>query len=647
MKVMFTSVCLVGNPNVGKSVLFWFLTGHYVSVSNYPGTTVEVTHGMTSVKGVPVAVIDTPGINTLIPMSEDEEVTRNILFDEGTQAVIQVADAKNLSRALLISLQLAETGLPFELALNMKDELPSRGIRIDEQKLSKILGVSVVGTVAIEKQGLGELKENIGSLKAASYTFVYSDVIEMAIKALEPLLPATHISRRSVALLLLAGDIGLKNSLQQKIPAHQIGMIDAISADLASGYSLPMATVIEMQRLQEVERIVQTVVDRVPANGRGWKEWFGRISIHPVGGIGVLAGVLAALYGFVGKFGAQTAVGWLEHGLFGRFINPWSIKIFGTVFFFSSFIQDLFVGPYGVITMALTYALAIVLPIVLTFFIFFSVMEDSGYLPRLAVMLNRIFRMMGLNGKAVVPMVLGLGCDTMATLSARIMDTKKERVILTLLLALGVPCSAQLGIIFAMLAALPAWASVLWFVVVGGVLLGVGYLASRVLPGDRSDFLVELPPIRTPALLNILTKTIARLEWYLKEVIPLFVIGTLVLFFLDRFHLLLKIQNLATPLVVGWLHLPPEASEAFLIGFLRRDYAATHFFDMFGKGQLDAIQATVALIVVTLFVPCLANVLMIVKERGLKTASAIVGFIYPFSFAVGGVVSALLRWGIL
>ena len=288
--------------------------------------------------------------------------------------------------------------------------------------------------------------------------------------------------------------------------------------------------------------------------------------------------------------------------------------------------------------MAIAYGFAIVLPIVATFFILFSVLEDSGYLPRLAVMTNRVFRAMGLNGKAVLPMVLGLGCDTMATMTARILETKKERVITTLLLALGVPCSAQLGVILAMTASV-SMAGVLWWVLtVTGVMIAVGWLAAKLIPGESSDLVLELPPMRVPQIGNILIKTIARVEWYLKEVVPLFVLGTAVLFFLDAFHALDEIERFAAPLVQGWLGLPARATEAFLIGFLRRDYGAAGLLQLQMNGQLNELQVIVSLITITLFVPCIANVFMIAKERGIRTAVWMTIFIFPFAFFVGGVV---------
>src|SRR5262249_34824986 len=215
-----------------------------------------------------------------------------------------------------------------------------------------------------------------------------------------------------------------------------------------------------------------------------------------------------------------------ENGLFGSVLNPWLTRMV-TTWSPWTFLSDMIVGPYGLFTMGVTYAIAIVLPIVVTFFFAFSVLEDSGYLPRLAVMLNRFFRVMGLNGRAVLPMVLGLGCDTMATLTTRILGTRKERVIVVLLLALGVPCSAQLGVILGMLAALSLRATLVWGVVVAGVVLLVGWLASRLIPGERADFILEIPPLRVPAPGNLVRKTMARVEWYLKEAVPLFLLGTL------------------------------------------------------------------------------------------------------------------------
>jgi ferrous iron transport protein B len=294
--------------------------------------------------------------------------------------------------------------------------------------------------------------------------------------------------------------------------------------------------------------------------------------------------------------------------------------------------------------MAMKYSVAIVLPIVGTFFIAFGILEDSGYLPRLAIMMNRIFKVMGLNGKAVLPMILGLGCDTMATITARILESYKERVIVTLLLALGVPCSAQLGVILAMLGDLSLKASLLWVGVVVLVIFVVGYLASKILPGRGAEFILEIPPLRIPKLDNILVKTLARVEWYLKEAVPLFILGTLILFFFDRYGILTFLERLSAPIVVSFLGLPAKAAEAFLVGFLRRDYGAAGLFTLARAGELTPVQAVVSLVTITLFVPCIANVFIIVKERGWRMALAIIAFIFPFAFLVGGFLNQILTF---
>jgi ferrous iron transport protein B len=299
--------------------------------------------------------------------------------------------------------------------------------------------------------------------------------------------------------------------------------------------------------------------------------------------------------------------------------------------------------------MGVTYAVAIVLPVVATFFFVFSMLEDSGYLPRLAVMSNRVLRSMGLNGKAVLPMVLGLGCDTMATLTARIMETRKEKLLVTLLLALGIPCSSQLSVIFALMQRTSHAATFVWIAVVVMTLLGVGWVAARVLPGDRSDFLLEMPPIRQPMVSNILAKTMARIEWYLKEAVPLFLVGTVLLFVLDAAHLLGFVHRAGEPVVHHMLGFPrgggvsDRVSEALLIGFLRRDFGAAGLLDMARAGRLSHADVAVSMVTITLFIPCIANVFMIAKERGWKMAGAMSAFIFPYAVAVGALVRVGFR----
>ena len=638
------SIVLVGNPNVGKSALFGALTGTYVTVSNYPGTTVEVTKGYVSLAGRKVPLLDTPGASSLLPSSEDEQVTRDILLSDERQAVVLVGDAKNLERTLFLALQIAEMELPFVLCLNMMDEASSRGIGVDVEALCESLGVAVVPTVAVRHEGIASLLSALAAPAAAHFSVEYPPAVEEAVRDLEPLLPSAPIAPRALALMALSGDDTLRAWLRDRMRPEALGHVEDRRARLARALPEDVAYVASRSRLQAASLLTRQALFRnsSPVRAHGRLAMLDRLTTHSVWGVPFLGLVLYAAYVFVGRFGAGTLVDLLEDGLFGRYVNP-GARFLAERFVPWAFLRDLLVGPYGVVSMALTYSLALVLPIVGTFFIAFSLLEDSGYLPRLAVMLNRVFRAMGLNGKAVLPMVLGLGCDTMATLTTRILETRKERLIVILLLALGVPCSAQLAVVFALLGSLSPLAAALWAGVVVLSILVVGRLAAVVLPGKSSPLVLEVPPLRLPRAGNILVKTAARIEWYLKEAVPLFILGTLILFLADRLHALGAIERLAEPVVVRALGLPRETAEAFVIGFLRRDFGAAGLYRLAQEGALSAGQVLVATVTITLFIPCIANFFMIVKERGWKTGLAIAGFVFPFAVGVGAALSATLR----
>ncbi|WKZ31618.1 MAG: ferrous iron transporter B [Thermodesulfobacteriota bacterium] len=443
------SLVLVGNPNVGKSVIFGALTGRYATVSNYPGTSVEISRGVARFGSKKLAIIDSPGVNSLVPMSEDELVTRDILMTGEVSSALQVMDSKNLRRSLLVTLQLMEMGLPVTLALNMYDEAGERGITIDTAALASTLGLKVIPTIATQRWNLDKLEAAFHNReKPAASPVKYPRHIEEGIRAIEPLLPRSSISARSIAIMLLSGDGTLKPWLSKAaFGPDEMRRVEEIRASVQARFKDPVGYIINRARLKEVDSLVSKVV-KTEAKRRGKASAFiGSVTMHPVWGIPILLAVLFIMYEFVGVLGAGISVDYLEQVVFGEFVNPWTSRMVGRVLTPGSLIYDLLVGEFGVVTMAFTYAIAIVLPIVSFFFVFFSFLEDSGYLPRLAVMVDRVFKGMGLNGKAVLPMVLGLGCDTMATMTTRILESRKERVIVTLLLALGVPCSAQLGVI--------------------------------------------------------------------------------------------------------------------------------------------------------------------------------------------------------
>ena len=639
-------VVLVGNPNVGKSALFGALTGTYVTVSNYPGTTVEVAEGAITAGGRRVAIRDTPGAASLLPFSEDERVTRDILLaSPPPDVVVVVGDAKNLERALVLVLEVCETGLPLVVCLNMMDEAASRGLRVDASRLAEALGVEVAGTVAVQHEGISHLAAAIERARPGTVRVAYPDPVERALEVIVPAMPAeASLSARSLALAVLAGDQTLTPWLRARLSDEALAKLEETRRRLQRIYREDLGYVIQEAKRRTADEMARRASSRDarPASSSPALRRLDAASTHPIWGWPILLAALYLSYLFVGVFGAGTLVDLLENRFFGELVSPAATRLVEAAIPWP-LLRDALVGPYGLVTMALAYSLALVLPIVATFFLAFGVLEDSGYLPRLAVMSNRVFKAMGLNGKAVLPMVLGLGCDTMATLTTRILETRKERLIVILLLALGVPCSAQLTVILAMLGGLSALALGIWAFVVLTVLFAVGRLASIVLPGRSADFVLELPPLRLPRPGNLLVKTLARVEWYLREAVPLFILGTAVLFAADRLRLLGFIGRAAKPVLTGLLGLPAETAPAFVVGFLRRDFGAAGLFDMARGGRIDPVQSVVAMVTITLFIPCIANFFMIVKERGARTALAIAAFIFPFAVLVGAGLNLLLR----
>jgi ferrous iron transport protein B len=646
-----SSIALVGNPNVGKSVIFQKLTGQHVTVSNYPGTTIELARG--AARNLPGTVlVDTPGLVTFPPRSEDEQVTGRVLLYENLQAILQVGDAKNLRRTLLLTVQLAEMGLPLVLALNMMDEANDRGVIFDRGLLAEFLSLPVVGTTAIRGQGMRELTAALQEARAPQFRLCYPTEIETALATFcarfaEHRPGPPPIAPRALGLLWLSSDPVSERWLGEQLADTTLQVLRSLRESLQLSFVEPIQVVLQQTRLDFVEQLKAVALLDSGSSWRGFAATLGRLTSHPLWGWPILGAVLYGLYWFVGVFGAGTLVGLLEENLFGRIINPWMISWTERLLPWP-FVSDLLVGKYGLWTMGMTYALALILPIVTTFFLAFGVMEDSGYLPRLAALSNRLFQRLGLNGKAVLPMVLGLGCVTMATLTTRVLESRRERWLVTLLLALAVPCSAQLGVVMGMLAGISFTATLIWSGVVFLILLAIGWLAARLVPGARTHLLVELPPMRVPVASNILVKTLARLEWYLREVVPLFLLGTGLLFLLDKTGLLEQVIRIGEPLITGWLGLPPEASAAFLVGFLRRDFGATGLFVMESQGLLTPLQVVVSMVTITLFIPCVASVMVIAKERGWRTAVGMLVLITPLAFLVGGTLSRLLNligWG--
>ncbi len=633
------AMVLLGSPNVGKSALFNALTRTYVTVSNYPGTTVEVYRGKAFIDGTEYQVIDTPGMYSLLPITEEERVGRSLLLAEKPDILLHVIDAKNIERMLPLTLQLIEAGLSIILVINMIDESTELGIQIDALKLEEHLNIPVVPIVAIRQQGIPMLMTRLQRhINKSAHTVDYGDVIEGAVEHLSSLLPDEgFIARRMLSLLVLQEDQEILELMHEKL-GEKIFAATQIINSVKARLEEPPEYLITMKRQEETRALLQEVVTYPASDRKGFKESLSQITMNPWMGPAILFLVLYyGLYKFVGGFGAGTLVDFIETAIFEERINPWITSLFAAYVPWQ-IVRDLFVGEYGMFTLGLRYAVAIILPVVGTFFFAFSIMEDSGYFPRMAMLIDRLFKKIGLNGRAVIPMVLGFGCDTMATMVTRVLETKRERIIATLLLALAVPCSAQLGVILGILSAKPG-ALLIWALFITCIFLLIGFLTAKLLPGEGPSFYMEIPPLRLPRLGNVLVKTCTRMQWYFAEIVPLFIVASILIWIGNLTGLFQIMVNVFKPLV-RFMGLPPEAAVVFLFGFFRRDYGAAGLYDM--SAQLTGTQMVVAAAALTLFLPCVAQFLMMKKERGLGTALAISGFIFPFAFFMGAVLYHLL-----
>jgi ferrous iron transport protein B len=361
----------------------------------------------------------------------------------------------------------------------------------------------------------------------------------------------------------------------------------------------------------------------------------------PITGIPLLLVMLVVTYIVLGEGVAVRVVGFTEETLGQGIWEPWIRGIMRSLFEEGSVVETMLTGEFGVMTMTFTYMLGVILPLVIGFYVLMAILEDSGYLPRIAVMADSLLERMGLNGRAVIPMILGFGCVTMATISVRVLGSRRERVIATYLMALAIPCSAQIGVILGILAAMGGgWWLVAYVATILAVFVVVGTLLGRFTPGDSTDLLMDVPPIRLPQIRNILRKTANKSYMFIREVTVYFTLGSLLLATLQVAGLLEWIQGALAPLIEGWLGLPAETATAFVMGFVRRDFGAAGLY----QGEdlnivLTSMQSLVALITITLFVPCIASVMIILKERGTKYVIGAWGGALITAFLVGGVVA--------
>ncbi len=594
-------VVLAGNPNVGKSAVFQLLTGVYVEVSNFPGTTVDINSGRMG----QAVIFDTPGVYGVSAFNDEERVAREVILSADT--VVNVVDAAHLDRDLFLTLQIIELGYPTVVALNMMDEAKDHGLEIDTKALSEQLGVEVVPMVAVQKKGFAELKAAIlrarpGRVEAGLIRRLPKDVDDQA-----------------DALMIIEDD---------EETCRKYGVTPAGAREE-----------IYRMRRDRADRVVAAVV-RETNSGATFSTRLGRWTLQPLTGTLLLLAFLVVMYYVLGVFIAQDVVGVTEGVWMNQFYAPWISDLVARLISPDGFFGQLLVGEFGLLTMTVSYLIGLLLPLVIGFYLVLSLMEDSGYLPRVAVLVDRLMTKVGLNGRAIIPTILGLGCVTMATMTTRLMGTKRERTIATFLLSLAIPCSAQLAVLATMLAPLGLGYSLLFTAVLFLIFGLTGMAMNKVLPGQSSDLLIDLPPLRLPRASNVLQKTWLKSKMFLTEAGGVFALGSVAVAALNAWGVLDKLQAALSPITVGWLGLPKETANAFVMGFVRRDFGAAGLYDL----SMTSHQTMVALLTITLFVPCIASVMIILKERGRKEGVLIWLADLALAIFIGGIFHRVMFW---
>lgn len=566
-------IVLVGNPNVGKSVVFSQLTGSKVMISNYAGTTVEFTRGQINTETEAYEVLDAPGTYSLTPTSKVEEVAASLV--DGADIVINVVDATNLERNLLLTTEVLERNVPLIVALNMIDEAGHKGVNIDVARLEELLGVPVIPTVAVSGEGLKDLVD------------------------------------------------ALPRALNRK--------------------AKPLETADRWAHVGSIVEQVQEIVHR----HHSWLETLQDASLRPLTGIPIAVGVLFLAFQFViglGELIAELLEKYVFEGLYEPLLIWLSELMGGSGFLHNILIGNLIDGKIefeeslGVLTTGVFVELGVVLPFLTVFYLVLGFLEDSGYLPRLAVMVDRSMHRLGLHGYSIIPMVLGFGCNVPAALAARNLESRRERFIACTLMAVAVPCMAQLALIvglvgrfgFAYLAVVFASLFFIWVV--------LGLIIDKVMPGYTPSMVVEIPPYRVPSFKAQAKKLGMRIKGFLVHATPYILGGILVVNILYTLGIIDYIGNLFAPVITGLLGLPGETVSTLLIGFLRKDVAVAMMVPL----GLDARQFVIGAVVLAAYFPCAATFTVLVKEMGARDMLKSAAIMIITAFTAGFILNMLL-----
>lgn len=636
-------IALAGNTNVGKSVIFNYLTGLHQHIGNWPGKTVEKAEGTLHFKGYTIDVIDLPGIYSLSTYSIEEQISREYIVVEKPDVVINVVDASVLERNLYFTLQLMELGVPLVLALNQVDIAKRKGIEIDVEKLEKLLGIPVVPTVAIKGMGISKLLERVigvAERKETPKTVIkFGKEVEDGIARLVKMLEGGHhrYPPRYVAIRLLEGDEELEKEMERLNP-EVVATAKKISRELEELHGHSCSTVIMAERYEIAGRIAREVQKLVPPIKPRFEECLHNLTTHKIVGYVIMVLSLLAIFYSVFTIGGHISE-FLNELFYGA--EPLFYELFG-------------IGAIGKLVWSVMEGLiagvTIALPYIVPFYVILYFLEDSGYLSRIAFLMDNIMHKIGLHGKAVIPLILGYGCNVPACLGCRIMETERERLLAVFVTTL-VPCAARTVIILGLVGEyLGIEYALALYIFNLAIIFVLGRLAFKVLPGEPTALIMEMHDYRLPHLKTVLKQTWFRLLEFIKIAFPLIILGSFTIKLIEVFGLLEPVALALSPITVTWLGLPLIAGITLIFGVLRKElmlimlatlFGTTNFAEVPGFGPIQMIVFT---IVAMFYIPCISTIAALIKEIGWKRALLITIFEIVFAIALGGITYRILTF---
>ncbi len=633
-------IALAGNANVGKSVIFNYLTGLHQHIANWPGKTVEKAEGTLVFKNYTIDVIDLPGIYSLSTFSMEELISREYIAVEKPDIVINVIDSAVLERNLFFTIQLLELETPMVIALNQIDLAKKRGITIDHEGLGRLLGIPVVPTVAITGTGIHEALEEalciVEGNRGKPVAIKYGKEIEERIEKIKLLLSGIKIAypTRFVSIKLLEGDDKIINIIERINPAI-VSRAKEYASEIEKIHGESCSTVIASERYNVANKITGECQQIVSPEKPALSERLDAITTHRIFGYVIMVAVLFSVFFSIFTFGNYCSA------LLGDLLDGVKIGIENALGY--NMLTELISG--GVVE-GLIAGITIVLPYIVPFYIILALLEDSGYLTRIAFLMDSPMHYIGLHGKAFIPLMLGYGCNVPACLGCRIMERHRERLLAAFVSTL-IPCAARTVIILGLVGTFVGmkWALLLYIIDLV-IIFALGRIAFRILPGEPVGLIMEMPSYKMPSLGTVLKQTWFRVKDFIYIAFPLIVIGSLALKVLEVSGLLYPVETFLSPITVGWLGLPSIAGVVLIFGILRKELTLVMLASFFGTTNFAAfltpIQMIVFALVTMLYIPCLATIAALVKEFGKKAAFYITISEIIFAIFIGGIALRLL-----